>query len=158
MATVKNLNVVENPNPKSSDKILLDTTGTVLEESYPNGVYAILTYSADGATGSASLSSATVLGNTAYQDEPFSDQISSVSLTAQQIVSEQKKGWMTISIDTDSTDVVYIGPAGVTSGSGYYLKSSNPTITVSSDDLSEWYAVGDSGGETLYIIGAYLNE
>jgi hypothetical protein len=29
-------------------------------------------------------------------------------------------------------------------------------MTVSSDDLSEWYVIGAAGGEKLYVIGAYI--
>lgn len=157
MSTVKNSNQILIPNPKSSNVILLDTTGTELEQSYPNGVYAQLTYSASDVSSSPSLSSATVLENTAYQDTPFNGQLASVSSgSADQIFATAKKGWVTISIDSDSVDVVYIGNSTVTTSNGYKLSSTNPTITVSSDDLSEWYVTGASGGETLFFVGAYI--
>lgn len=158
MTALINKNVIEHPNPRQSNVVLLDTTGTALEASYPNGVYAQLTYLASEVSSSPSLSSGSILENTAYQDVPFNNQLSSISNgSADQITSNAKKGWMTISIDTDGSDIVYIGASGVTTNNGYKLSSSNPTITVSSDDLSEWYVTGNVGGESLFIIGAYLN-
>lgn len=157
MTTLINKNVIDHPNPRSSNVILLETVGTVLETSYPNGVYAQLTYPVTDVSSSPSLSSGSVLENTAYQDTPFSAQLSSVSNgSADQITSNAKKGWMTLSVDTDGTDVVYVGAVGVTVNNGYKLSASNPTITISSDDLSEWYVTGAAGGESLFIIGAYI--
>lgn len=105
--SIINKNVIETPSPRSSNVILVDTTGTALEASYPNGVYATLTYSADNASSSPSLSSGSILENTAYQDTPFSNQLSSVSNgSADQITTIGSKGWLTISVDTDSADVV----------------------------------------------------
>jgi len=158
MTDIINKNVIETPNPRSSNVILLDTTGTSLETSYPNGVYAQLTYSASDVSSSPSLSSGSILENTAYQDTPFSAQLSSVSNgSADQITSNATKGWLTISMDTDSADIVYVGDSGVTTSNGYKLSPSNPTITVSSDDLSEWYVTGAAGGETVFVLGAYFS-
>ena len=94
--------------------------------------------------------------NTVYQDVPFSDQVA-VTTSAGQITANANKGWVTLSIDASSSDVVYIGAAGVTTGTGYIINSSLPSVTVSSDDLSEWYVVGASGGETLFVCGAYIS-
>lgn len=154
MPTIINKNVIEIPNSKSSNAILLDTAGTDLETSYPNGVYAILTYPVGDISSSPSLSSTTVLENTAYQDTPFNLQ-KNVTSSATQITSNNKKGWVTLTIE--SGDIVYIGDSGVTTANGYKLNDSNPSVTISSDDLSEWYVIGDVGSETLFVIGAYIN-
>jgi hypothetical protein len=152
MTDIINKNVIENPNPKSSNAILIDTAGTDLETSYPNGVYAILTLpisEASGTRGSAA-------ENTAYQDTLFSNQLSADSGSAVQVTSNAKKGWMSIAVDPDSSDVVYIGASGVTSSNGFILKAANSPYRVSNDDLSDWYVIGASGGETVYVVGAYI--
>jgi hypothetical protein len=98
MTDIINKNAIETPNPRSSNVILLDTTGTPLEASYPNGVYAQLTYSASDVSSSPSLSSGSILDNTAYQDTPFNAQVD-VTTSAAQITANAKKGWVTLTID-----------------------------------------------------------
>lgn len=93
-----------------------------LSEKYPNGTYAILTMDIGSAASSATptLSSASILENTAYQDTPFNNQVS-VTTSSSQITNLQKKGWMTLSINPDTTHIVYIGDSNVTTGNGYFL-------------------------------------
>lgn len=95
--------------------------------------------------------------NTAYQNVPFHETLS-ISGVAVPITSNASKGWMTLSVDASDTNAqAWIGNSGVVSGNGFLLNSSMPTTTVSSDDLSEWYAYGISGNaKPLYAIGAYL--
>lgn len=131
--------------------VKLDVSDTPELSSFPQGSYALLTYPINGSGGSGGSDP-----NTAYQDVPFSDQVA-VTTSAGQITSNANKGWVTLSIDASSSDIVYIGPSGVTTGTGYILNSSLPSVTVSSDDLSEWYVIGASGGETLFVCGAYIS-
>lgn len=154
MPTIINRNVIENPNTKSSNVVLLQTTGTALEESYPNGVYATLTYPVSEISSSPSLASGSILENTAYQNTPLNGQ-KTVTDVATQITATAKKGWVTLTVD--SGDTVYIGNIGVNASNGYRLNDINPSVTVSSDNLSEWYVTGAVGGETLFVIGAYIN-
>ena len=182
-------NVIETPNSKSSNVVLLDTAGTDLATSYPNGVYALLTYPAGGINASINADNLSSIemntddletllgsienntddletllgsiedntdqldGNTSYQDTPLNAQ-KSVTTSATQITTTAKKGWITLTVN--SGDTVYIGDSGVTTGNGYRLNDDNPSVTVSSDNLSEWYVIGDAGAETLFVIGAYI--
>jgi len=170
-----NKNIIDAPNAKSSNVVLLDTAGTDLETSYPNGVYATLTYPAGGINasinaenlssinmntdeleallGGVDTKSASIVTNTSYQDVPFTVR-PTVTTSAVQITSNAKKGWITITVA--SGDVVYIGASGVATSTGYILNDSNPSTTVSSDDLSEWYVIGVDGAEDVYVIGAYI--
>ena len=163
-----NKNIVDAPSAKSSNVVLLDTAGTDLETSYPNGVYATLTYPAGGINASINadnLSSINMntdelealLGgvdtNTSYQDTPFTER-PTVTTGAAAVTSNVKKGWITITVA--SGDVVYIGTSGVTTSTGYILNDSNPSTTVSSDNLSDWYVIGVAGAEDVYVIGAYI--
>jgi hypothetical protein len=64
---------------------------------------------------------------------------------------------LSLSIDPNSDEQVYIGDLNVTTSSGYLLSAALPTITVSSDKLNEWFVIGAAGGETLYVCGAYIS-
>jgi hypothetical protein len=129
----------------------LDTSDIPSLSSMPQGSYAILTYDVNGGGGGGGSDP-----NNAYQDVPFSNQVSVLSSAESQITTNAKKGWLTLSVDPDTTDIVYVGPVGVTTGDGYKLTPKIPSITVSSDNLSEWYVIGTSGGENLYVCGAYI--
>jgi hypothetical protein len=163
-----NKNIIDAPNAKSSNVVLLDTAGTDLETSYPNGVYATLTYPAGGINTSINadnLSSINMntdelealLGgvdtNTSYQDTPFTER-PTVTTGAAAVTSNVKKGWMTITVGSGTA---YIGNSGVTSANGYKLDNVNPSATISSDNLNEWYIIGAAGAEEVYVIGAYIN-
>ena len=136
--------------------VKLDVSDMPSLSSSQYGTYAVLTVDASTVTASPTLSSSSVLENTAYQDVPFSAQVA-VTASAAVITANANKGWITLSIDPDTADVVYIGAAGVATTTGTILKATNPSITISSDDLSEWFVIGAVGGEKLYVIGAYLS-
>jgi len=119
--------------------IKLDTTNMPELSGFPQGAYALLTVPVSELDGSS---------DNRYQDVPFSTQIT----------TSQYKGWLTISIDPDTTDIVYVGSSDVTSTVGYKLSGLLPSITVSSDELSKWYVIGLTGGETVYVCGAYIEQ
>jgi hypothetical protein len=151
MPTINSQQVFNISQAENGKFIKLDVTDTPELSSFPQGSYALLTYPVNGSGGSGDSDP-----NTAYQDVPFSGQVA-VTTSASQITTNANKGWVTLTIDASTTDIVYIGAAGVTTGDGYILNSSLPSVTVSSDDLSEWYVIGASGGETLYVCGAYIS-
>tara|TARA_R110000765_G_scaffold7963_4_gene26100 strand:+ start:105352 stop:105819 length:468 start_codon:yes stop_codon:yes gene_type:complete len=136
--------------------VKLDASDIPELAGYPQGVYAQITVPVSDLSTSPSLSGESVIENTAYQDTPFNGQVA-VTTNAAQITANANKGWITLTIDPDTTDEVYIGAAGVTTGTGSILKASNPSLTMSSDDLSEWFVIGAAGGEKLYVIGAYIS-
>lgn len=129
--------------------IKLDTTNMPELSGFPQGAYALLTVPVSELDGSS---------DNRYQDVPFSTQITTTSSSSSQITTSQYKGWLTISIDPDTTDIVYVGSSDVTSTVGYKLSSLLPSITVSSDELSKWYVIGLTGGETVYVCGAYIEQ
>jgi hypothetical protein len=144
------------PAHQAASYVKIDASDIPELAGYPLGVYAQITVPLSDLSNSPTLSSESVVGNTAYQDVPFSEQVA-VTSSAAAITDNDNKGWITLSIDPDTSDVVYIGASGVTTNTGAILKTSNPSITVSSDNLSEWFVIGAAGGEKLYVIGAYLS-
>jgi len=152
MPTINSDQIFAYPSAEQGKYVKLDASDIPALSSYPQGVYAVLTLPISEAGGS----SGSAASNTSYQDTPFNGQVA-VTASAQRITANAKKGWVTFSIDPTGSNVVYIGDSNVLTTTGYLLNNSNPSITVSSDDLSEWYIIGNDGGEVLYVIGAYIN-
>lgn len=151
MPTINSNQIFNLSQAEGGKFVKLDASDVPALSSFPQGVYALLTIpiSEVGGNGSAA-------ENTAYQDTPFSGQLSSVSnVSPDQLTNISSKGWMTISVDSDASDVVYVGDASVNINSGYKLSTTNPSINVTSDNLSKWYVIGNSGGEKIFILGAY---
>lgn len=178
MPTLNNTQHFSYPQAENGHYVKLDITDTPILSSLPQGAYASLCYMVNPEDISMSLSGAnltvenatgdsrlllisgqlsSIEDNTAYQDTIINNQITALSASAVQITSNAKKGWLTISIDPDTTDTVYLGDSSVSNANGFILKSSMPERTISSDDLSEWYVIGTYGIETVYVIGAYTN-
>lgn len=94
--------------------------------------------------------------NTSYQDVPFSaEKTVTTAGTAEAITAITGKGWVTIKALGTNTDTVYIGASDVASTNGYPLDALD-SLTVSSDNLSEWYVDSAVDGEGIRIIGAYI--
>jgi hypothetical protein len=129
--------------------IKLDTTNMPELSGFPQGAYALLTVPVSELDGSS---------DGRYQDTPFSTQLSTSASSSSQITSADYKGWLTISVDPESSDVVYVGSGDVTSTVGYKLSSALHSITVSSDQLSEWHVIGSTGSETVFVCGAYIEQ
>ena len=149
MISVNSQQIFNNSQAENGKFVKLDTTNIPELSSYPQGAYALLTVPVSELDGSS---------NTRYQDVPFSTQISALSSTGSQITANNYKGWLTISIDPETDNIIYIGSSDVTTNNGYRLSSLLPSITISSDDLSEWYIIGSVGGETVYVCGAFIEQ
>jgi hypothetical protein len=151
MPTIHSEQIFSYPQAENSHFVRLDVSDTPELSEFDQGVYGVLTVSTSEA---GSTTGGNVIDNTAYQDTPFNAQVA-VTTGAAVITANAEKGWITLTVGAG--DTVYIGVSGVTTGNGYILNAANPTTTVSSDNLSEWYVIGAAGGETLYVIGAYVS-
>lgn len=96
--------------------------------------------------------------NSLYQNTTFSRQLI-VSGDAVPISTVyDRAGWATVAVDSNSAENVFIGNSGVDSSDGFPLNGDGVTsITVSSDDLSDWYVVATGDNVNVYILGAYLS-
>jgi hypothetical protein len=123
---------------------------------YSTHAHKVLVLGADGTT-YATPENALPMEDT-YQDVPFNDSKSiTVVGTVEQLVTNVKKGWITITADPDNTGTMYVGNTSVTSANGYKLNSDNPCITLSIENLSLWFFDADNTTDKLMIIGAYVN-
>jgi len=161
MATLNSNQNFTNSQASQGHYVKLDPSLIPELSSAPQGAYAILTYPvvqpdivADNLS-SINVDNAELEANTAFPNNVFNSQIDSISnVTAVQITSNAHPGWMTITVDDG--DAVFIGNSGVTVNNGSKLNATVPSITVSSDDLSDWYVVGETGVEKIYIAGGYI--
>ena len=112
--------------------------------------FALLVYNVGGDSGGGGSASP------AYQTTPINGQVTALSASAVQITNVTEGGWLTISIDpAETATAVYVGGSGVTSSNGFKLSTSNPSTTVSLNNLSSWYVRGTNGTEKVYFIGAH---
>jgi hypothetical protein len=89
--------------------------------------------------------------NTGYPDSLISANI--VCTTKQQITTQAKPGYVTLSAPSTNTGVIYIGLTGV--GVTSYPLAADKSIGLELADLSLIYVLASVGGERVNVLGAY---
>jgi hypothetical protein len=91
--------------------------------------------------------------NTSYPDTPFSAHITANTIAW--VANYVKPGWVTIKALSTNGGNVYVGPTGLTAGSGELEPGESVTYEVA--DLSTVWALNITVGYIINVFGAYKN-
>ena len=89
--------------------------------------------------------------NTSYPDTLISTVITAT--TKQQITTQAKSGYATLSAPAGNTGVIYVGLTGVTSAN--YALAAGSSVYLELNDLSLIWVLASVGGETVHVLGGY---